>query len=281
MKKIGIIGAGTMGVDIAVDLILHHIEFVLIDVTEEILEKAKEQITKYVRFIPLMNSEIQAVHATEINRCLHASTQIDNVGCCDFIIENVTEQLTVKQGVYEALDRICPPTVCIGANTSCISVTELGAFTDRADKIVGMHLMNPVYLKPMAEVIRGWHTSDESIAIAKEFLGILNKEAIVVNDYPGFVSNRISHLFMNEAAYVVQDGVATADQVDSIFCKCFGHKMGPLQTADFIGLDTVVDSLNILYQSYQDSKFRCCPLLKKMVAAGLLGKKSGKGFYQY
>ncbi len=141
--------------------------------------------------------------------------------------------------------------------------------------------MNPVYMKPSIEVIRGYLTSDETVEKAQSFLKQLDKDAIVVNDQTGFVSNRISHLFMNESAWVVMDGVATPKQVDDIFKKCFGHTMGPLETADLIGLDTVLHSLNVLYEEYQDPKFRCCPLLKKMVDAGECGRKSGKGFYAY
>jgi 3-hydroxybutyryl-CoA dehydrogenase len=141
--------------------------------------------------------------------------------------------------------------------------------------------MNPVFLKSTVEVIRGFHTSEVTLSMLDTLLKQMGKESIVVNDYPGFVSNRISHLFMNEAIYVVQDQVALPEQVDSIFKKCYGHAMGPLETADLIGLDTVMHSIDVLYDSYHDSKFRCCPLLKKMVQAGHLGKKSGKGFYKY
>jgi 3-hydroxybutyryl-CoA dehydrogenase len=146
---------------------------------------------------------------------------------------------------------------------------------------VGIHLMNPVHLKPTVEVIRGFHTSDDSIGVLLHLLSRLGKEAIVVEDMPGFVSNRISHLFMNEAAFVLQDQVASAEKIDQIFKKCFGHRMGPLETADLIGLDTVMRSLDVLYESFQDSKYRCCPLLRKLVHAGHLGRKSGQGFYVY
>jgi 3-hydroxybutyryl-CoA dehydrogenase len=183
--------------------------------------------------------------------------------------------------VYRALDALCPPEVCFGVNTSCISITRVAGFTQRPDRVIGMHFMNPVYLKTSIEIIRGYHTSEQTIQAARNLLRQLGKDAILVNDYPGFVSNRISHLFMNEAAFVVQDQVATPHEVDAIFKKCYGHTMGPLETADLIGLDTVVHSLDVLYESYQDSKFRCCPLLRKMVHAGLLGVKSGKGFYEY
>jgi len=144
-----------------------------------------------------------------------------------------------------------------------------------------MHLMNPVWLKPTVEVIRGVHTSDQTIDTLLQLLSRLDKEAIVVEDMPGFVSNRISHLFMNEAAFVLQDQVSTAEKIDAIFKKCFGHKMGPLETADLIGLDTVMRSLDVLYESFQDPKYRCCPLLRRLVDAGHLGRKTGKGFYVY
>jgi 3-hydroxybutyryl-CoA dehydrogenase len=144
-----------------------------------------------------------------------------------------------------------------------------------------MHFMNPVYLKELVELVRGFHTSEATIEAAKAMLSGVGKTAVLVNDFPGFVANRLSHLFMNEAAFIIQDRVAAAREVDAIFKRGYGHSMGPLETADLIGLDTVVNSLDILYDSYQDPKFRCCPLLRKMVDAGLLGKKSGEGFYKY
>jgi len=209
------------------------------------------------------------------------TTNLRDVASCDFIIENVTEDWEVKKPVYGDLDRVVPPEVCFGANTSCISITQIASATTRPGNVVGIHLMNPVHLNPTVEVIRGLHTSDEAVDTLLQLLSRLNKEAIIVNDLPGFVSNRVSHLFMNEAAFVLQDGVATAEQIDSIFRKCFGHKMGPLETADLIGLDTVVRSLDVLYESFHDPKYRCCPMLRKLVHAGHLGRKSGMGFHAY
>ena len=145
----------------------------------------------------------------------------------------------------------------------------------------GLHFMNPVHLKPTVEVIRGRQTSDATLDIVQQLLGRLCKTAVVVNDWPGFVSSRLSHVFMNEAAFTLQEGVATAEQIDTIFKKCYSHKMGPLETADLIGLDTVVRSLNVLYESFQDPKYRCCPLLRQLVEAGHLGRKTGQGFYSY
>jgi 3-hydroxybutyryl-CoA dehydrogenase len=166
-------------------------------------------------------------------------------------------------------------------DTSCYSITRVGALTQRPDKVIGIHFMNPVPLKPTVEVIKGWHTSPETIAITNALLKRMGKDSVLVNDSPGFVSNRILMLTVNEAAFTVQDGVANAQEVDEIFKKCFGHKMGPLETADLIGLDTILYSVEVLHESFGDSKYRPCPLLKKMVDAGLLGRKSGQGFYKY
>jgi len=280
-KKIGVIGAGTMGAGITVDLVLHGIYTVLVDISKDALEKAKEEITKSIRFAPLVKKGIPKVPVKEAMEKITFTTDIKEVADCEFIVENVTEKWDVKEKVYKELDQICKPETIFGVDTSCISITKIGNVTSRPDKVIGMHFMNPVYVKPVIEVMRGYHTSDETITLAEQFLAQLNKKAIIVNDYPGFVTNRISHLFMNEAMFVVQDGVAAPEQVDNIFKKCFGHAMGPLETADLIGLDTVMQSLDVLYESYQDPKFRCCPLLKKMVDAGLLGRKSGKGFFDY
>ena len=217
----------------------------------------------------------------EVIRRITFTNDYDLLNDVIFLVENVPERWELKEEIYKKIDNICSECCIFAVNTSCISITKIGALTNRADRIIGTHFMNPVPLKKVIEAIKGYYTSEDTINRTKEILGTLGKECIVVNDYPGFVSNRISHLLMNEAAYVVQDQVAEPEDVDEIFKKCFGHAMGPLETADLIGLDTVVDSLNVLYESYQDSKFRCCPLLKKMVDAGLYGKKSGKGFYEY
>jgi len=280
-KKVGVIGAGTMGIGVTVDLVLHGIETILVDISAPILEKAKADIQRDIRFAPLVHKEVPKVKTSEAMEKITFTTELKTVGECELIIENVTEDWSSKEKCYRELGTCCKPEALCGVDTSCISITKVAGITQRADKVIGMHFMNPVFAKPVIEVMRGMFTSDETVALVEQFLDKLGKKAIVVNDYPGFVSNRISHLFMNEAAFVVQDGVATPEQVDNIFKKCFGHKMGPLETADLIGLDTVMDSLEVLYESYQDPKFRCCPLLKKMVDAGLLGRKSGKGFFTY
>ena len=280
-KNVGVIGAGNIGLGVATDLVLHGINTVLVDISSDQLEKAKSEILQNIRFAPLLLKNSPKVSKEEVLERLKLSTDINDLSGCDFIIENVTEDWNIKEKVYRQLDEIISPDVCIGCNTSCISITKVGSVTNRPDKIVGIHLMNPVHLKPTVEVIRGFHTSEETLNKLDVLFKQLNKNSILVNDMPGFVSNRISHLFMNEAVFVLQDQVASAKDIDDIFKKCFGHTMGPLETADLIGLDTVMHSLDVLYESYHDPKFRCCPLLRKMVYAGHLGRKTGKGFYEY
>jgi 3-hydroxybutyryl-CoA dehydrogenase len=260
---------------------LHGIEAVGIDVSAQILRHANDQILDSVRFAPLLSKTLPRVSRSTVEELLVLTTDLTRASSCDFVIENVTEQWELKRQVYESLDEIVPPGICFGANTSCIPITRIGGVTRRPQDVVGMHLMNPVHLKRTVEVIRGLHTAERTIETVLELLSRLGKEAIIVNDMPGFVSNRISHLFMNEAAFVLQDQVATPEKIDAIFKKCFGHAMGPLETADLIGLDTVMHSLDVLYESYQDSKYRCCPLLRKLVYAGHLGRKTGQGFYVY
>jgi len=280
-SNVGVIGAGNIGTGVASDLVLHGIDTVLVDISKDQLEKAKSEILKNIRFAPLLLKNSPRVSKEDVLKRLKLSIDISDLSECDFIIENVTEDWQIKEKVYKQLDEIIAPDVCIGCNTSCISITKVGSVTKRPDKIVGIHLMNPVHLKPTVEVIRGFHTSDETLEKLGVLLNQLNKNSILVNDMPGFVSNRISHLFMNEAVFVLQDQVASPKDIDDIFKKCFGHTMGPLETADLIGLDTVMHSLDVLYESYHDPKFRCCPLLRKMVYAGQLGRKTGKGFYDY
>lgn len=278
---IGVVGAGTMGRGIVADLVFHGIHAVLVDLEEEVLDEARKEIQQIIRFSRMLKKNLPPIQQQPILDSIRFTTCLEDVRDCEFIIENVTENWAVKQAVYHQLDQICPPNVCFAVNTSCIPITKVAAATKRPDQVIGIHFMNPVFLKPTVEAIRGYYTSEETIAEARRFLALLGKEAILVEDYPGFVSNRISHLFMNEAVFVVMDQIARPEEVDRIFRECFGHPMGPLETADLIGLDTVLDSLGVLYDSYQDPKYRAAPLLRKMVDAGLLGRKTGKGFYSY
>ena len=280
-RRIGVLGAGNIGTGVVTDLVLHGISTVLVDISEDILKRAQTEVLNNVRVAPMLLKTAQRMTRDEVVQRMVLTTDLKDAASCDFIIENVTEDWNIKKPLYENLDRIVPPEVCFGANTSCISITQIGSATRRPANVVGIHLMNPVHLKPTVEVIRGFHTSDHTVDTLLQLFSLLNKDAILVQDLPGFVSNRISHLFMNEAAFVLQDNVATADKIDMIFKKCFGHKMGPLETADLIGLDTVVRSLDVLYESFQDPKYRCCPLLRKLVHAGYLGRKTGKGFHIY
>ena len=280
-KKIGVLGAGNIGISVVTDLVIHGLSVVVVDISDTALKHAAVEVLNNVRFAPLLSKTLPRITKDQAMERMVMTTDLEDVNSCDFIIENVTEAWNIKKPVYEKLDQIAPRDVCFGANTSCISITKIASATKRPANIVGIHLMNPVHLKPTVEVIRGVHTSDQTIETLLQLFGLLNKEAIIVDDLPGFVSNRISHLFMNEAAFVLQDQVATADKIDMIFKKCFGHKMGPLETADLIGLDTVMRSLDVLYESFQDPKYRCCPLLRKLVDAGHLGRKTGRGFHEY
>ena len=281
LDRIAVIGAGNIGIGVATDLILRGLDAVVVDISTKQLERAETEVLNNVRFAPLLLRDAPRLARDAALERIVLTDDIREVSDCDFVIENVTEDWKIKKPVYETLDDLLRPEVCLAANTSCISITKIAAATRRPDKVVGAHFMNPVHLKPTVEVIRGHHTSAETLAVVGHLFTRLKKKAIVVGDLPGFVSNRISHLFMNEAAFVFQDGLASADQIDTIFKECFGHKMGPLETADLIGLDTVARSLDVLYDSFHDPKFRCCPLLRKMVEAGRLGRKSGNGFYDY
>lgn len=279
--KVAIIGAGTMGRDIALNLAAYDIHCVLMDCSELVLEGVRDDMKKRLRFYKMSIPKFRDVTKEQINQRITLATNFDDMADIDWVIENVPEDWDIKSKVYLALDKVIPPTTPIAVNTSCISISRVAALVGHPERVIGMHFMNPVPMKPAVEGIRGFHTSEETITKAKALLKSIDKKIILVNDSPGFVANRLSHLFMNEAAFLVQENVADAQSIDAIFKEGYGHAMGPLETADLIGLDTVLNSLKVLYDSYQDSKFRCCPLLQKMVDAGLLGRKSGRGFYTY
>ena len=281
MKKVAVIGAGVMGRGVAQCLAQSGYKVILVDMLAAVLENAADEIYNNVRFQAFFNKAKELPDPEHVLEKIEFTIDYQSLQEADFVIENVSEKWETKKAVYEKLDAICPIHCIFLVNTSCISITRIAALTKRPQMVIGTHFMNPVPLMSAVEAIRGYHTSEETIETVKQLLESMDKEMILVNDLPGFVSNRISHLFMNEAAFVVQDQVASPQKVDDIFKKCYSHKMGPLETADLIGLDTVVNSLDVLYENYQDSKFRCCPLLRKMVDAGLYGMKSGQGFYSY
>lgn len=280
-KCIGVIGAGIMGTDIALDLSGHSYKVLLKDLTEEILDKARTRIKQQYKFVKMMKREALSGSIEDILSRIDFVMDYDHFDQASIVVENVTEKYEVKEEVYAELRKVCAEDVIFGVNTSCISITRIAALMQKPQNVIGMHFLNPVPLKSLVEVVRGRHTSEETIEKTKRFLKSLDKVCVVVNDHPGFATNRVLMLTINECAWVVQDGVASPSDVDIIFKVGFAHKMGPLATADLIGLDTILNSLLVLYDSYKDPKYRPCPLLQKMVDAGMLGQKSGKGFFEY
>jgi 3-hydroxybutyryl-CoA dehydrogenase len=281
IQVVGVVGAGVMGRGVAQSLAQTGHRVILVDISDAILAQAKQEIKANVRLQALFDRDKSARDPDEVVAHITFSTDYDMLAKVDFAIENVTEKWEVKKPVYAQLDALCPQSCVLAVNTSAIPITRLASLTARPSRVIGMHFMNPVPLKPMVEVIRGYHTCEETIARAKGLLAQMGKECIVVNDSPGFVTNRVMMLTVNEAIFLLQEQVASVEEVDRLFKQCFGHRMGPLETADLIGLDTVLLSIEVLYEQFNDSKYKPCPLLRKMVDAGLYGRKSGKGFYQY
>ncbi|WP_405606498.1 3-hydroxyacyl-CoA dehydrogenase family protein [Streptomyces sp. NBC_00076] len=280
-RTVGVLGAGAIGSTVCADLVLHGFGVVLVDVDPSALERALDTVAQAARFGPMLRPALPRVDPDDALASVVVSEDLADLDACEFVVENVSERWEVKEQVYRALDKVLPPGVGIGVNTSSIGIGRLAATTGRPELVVGVHFMNPSHLTDTVEVMRGAQTSEECMAYVRGLLGALGKEAVVVGDFPGFVSNRISHLFFNEAARLIEDEGLDPTVVDTIFKKCFGHRMGPLETIDLIGVDTVALTLDSLYDSYQDPRFRASGLLRSLMAEGRLGRKTGAGFYDY
>jgi len=279
MNPIGVVGAGVMGVGVAQNLAQTGHDVILVDVSEQILAEALTRIALSCRMSRLTGGP--AVDPAELLARISTAVGVEALAEVDYVIENVPEDWEIKREVFSSLDAACKPEAVFIVNTSAIPITRVGAITGRPERVIGVHFMNPVPMKPAVELIPGVHTSAETLQRTRDLLAAMGKHAVDVKDSCGFISNRLSHVFMNEAAFLVYEGVASAEAVDEVFRSCFGHPMGPLETADLIGVDTVLDSIEVIYQHYRDSKYRPCPLLMQMVDAGLHGRKTGRGFYDY
>lgn len=280
IERVGVIGAGTMGNGIAHVFARSGYRVTLCDVEQKFLDRGLETIGKNLDR-ELAKGKITAGDKTAALQRITPVLKRSDLAPCDFVIEAATEKFDIKTEIFRDLDQICPPDVILASNTSSISITKLAAVTRRPGKIIGMHFFNPVPVMKLAEVIRGLTTSQETFATVRDLALQLDKTPIEVNDAPGFVSNRVLMPLLNEAMYAVMEGVATAEAVDEVFKLGMAHPMGPLTLADFIGLDVCLDIMRVLQDGLGDPKYRPCPLLIKMVDAGWLGKKSGRGFYKY
>jgi 3-hydroxybutyryl-CoA dehydrogenase len=276
---VGVVGAGVMGAGLAQNLAQTDHQVILVDITDETLNRSRAAIERSLRLQAFFKQPAAPVQ-DPIEKIMF-TTDISLLGKAGFVIESVSEMWDIKKALFAKLDSLCAPDCVFASNTSAISITRIASTTGRPEKVVGTHFMNPVPMKKTVEVIRGFRTSEDTLERTGALLLRMGKEYIVVNDMPGFVTNRVLMLTINEAIFVLQDNVAKAEDIDTIFKSCFEHKMGPLETADLIGLDTILLSLEVLYDSYKDPKYRPSPLLQKMVYAGLYGRKNGKGFYSY
>lgn len=280
IQKLMVIGAGQMGGGIAQVAATAGLQVVLNDLKPEFVEKGlgviKKNLARDVEKGRKTQEEMDAI----LGRII-LSTDLNDGKDVDFVVEAVMENMNVKTGIFKKLDEVCPPHAILASNTSSLPITEIAAVTKRPEKVIGMHFMNPVPVMKLIEVIRGLATSDETYAVVEDLSKKMAKVPVEVNDFPGFVSNRILLPMINEAIYCVYEGVAAPEAVDEVMKLGMNHPMGPLTLADFIGLDTCLYIMEVLHAGLGDSKYRPCPLLRKYVKAGWLGKKSGRGFYIY
>jgi 3-hydroxybutyryl-CoA dehydrogenase len=280
IKTVGVLGAGTMGNGIAHVFAKHGFTVILRDVEARFVERGLETIAKNLDR-EVKKGKVAEAEKSRILGRIHATTEVAALTDADFVIEVVPERLELKLAVLEEVDKLVRPEAILASNTSSISITGLAAATSRPERFVGMHFMNPVPVMALVEVIRGLQTSEATLTTTVALCEKLEKKPVVVNDAPGFVSNRVLMPLINEAAYCVMEGVATSEAVDAVMKMGMNHPMGPLELADLIGLDVCLDIMEVLYAGFSDSKYRPCPLLRKMVAAGWLGRKTGRGFYTY
>ena len=280
IERVGVIGAGTMGNGIAHVFARSGYQVTLCDVDQRFLDRALANIGKNLDREVAKGKIAAEDKAAALKRIVPALGRAQ-LAPCDFVIEAATEKFEIKSEIFRDLDRICRPEVLLASNTSSISITRLAAVTKRPGKIIGMHFFNPVPVMKLVEVIRGLATGQETYETVRDLAMKLDKTPVEVNDAPGFVSNRVLMPLLNEAMYAVMEGVATAEAVDEVFKLGMAHPMGPLTLADFIGLDVCLDIMRVLQDGLGDPKYRPCPMLIKMVDAGWLGKKSGRGFYKY
>jgi 3-hydroxybutyryl-CoA dehydrogenase len=280
IQTVGVVGGGTMGNGIAHVAARSGFRVILHDLEQRFLDRAISTITKNLDR-EVAKDKISADDKSSALSRIVPVVQIAALQEADFIIEAVVEDLDTKSKIFQAVDEIARPGVILASNTSSISITKIASKTKRADKVIGMHFMNPVPIMPLVEIVRGLATADETNRTTRQLAESLGKTPVEVNDFPGFVSNRVLMPMINEAIYCVMEGVGTVEAVDSVMKLGMNHPMGPLTLADLIGLDICLDIMNILHTGLGDSKYRPCPLLRKMVDAGQLGRKSGQGFYKY
>lgn len=280
IKNVGIIGAGTMGNGIAHVFARSGYDVTLVEVAQNFLDRGIQMITKNMEREVAKNKLTAEQRDAALGR-IHGALDRKALAGCDFVIEAATEKFEIKKQIFEDIDQICRQESILASNTSSISITRLAAVTKRPEKVIGMHFFNPVPVMKLVEVIRGIATSNDTYAAVKDLSLRLEKTPVEVNDAPGFVSNRVLMPLINEAIYTVMEGVATPEAVDEVFKLGMAHPMGPLTLADFIGLDVCLDIMRVMHSGLGDPKYRPCPLLIKMVDAGWLGRKSGRGFYRY